>query len=143
MNKNIPEALRRAVAERALHRCEYCRRPEIDAFIRYQSDHIISRKHRGKTTLNNLAHACPICNNAKGSDLATVLEEEGQLIRLFHPRKDDWFAHFYVSNPSQNGHRRSHHQLVEIKRCEPYIGTSGFDRSGFVSVDTPQYKTHF
>ena len=98
MNKNIPEALRRAVAERALYRCEYCRRPEIDSFIRYQSDHIISRKHKGKTSLNNLAHACPICNNAKGSDLATVLEEEGQLIRLFHPRKDDWFAHFYVED---------------------------------------------
>ena len=98
MSKNIPETLRKAVAVRANFRCEYCRRPEVDSFIRYQSDHIISRKHGGKTVLENLAHACPICNNGKGSDLSTVLEDEGQLVRLFHPRKDDWFAHFEVED---------------------------------------------
>ena len=98
MSKNIPETLRRAVAVRANYRCEYCRRPEMDSFIRYQSDHIVSRKHSGKTVLENLAHTCPICNNAKGTDLATILEDEEQLIRLFHPRKDDWFAHFEVED---------------------------------------------
>ena len=56
MSKNIPETLRRTVAVRAHYKCEYCRRPEMDSFIRYQSDHIISRKHGGKTILNNLAH---------------------------------------------------------------------------------------
>ena len=96
MSKNIPEPLRRAVAVRAQYRCEYCRRPEMDSFIRYQSDHIISRKHGGQTILENLAHACPLCNNAKGSDLSTILEEEGELIRLFHPRKDNWLTHFEV-----------------------------------------------
>ena len=98
MSKNIPEPLRKAVAIRANYRCEYCRRPETDSFIRYQSDHIISRKHEGQTVLENLAHACPICNNAKGSDLSTVLEADGPIIRLFHPRKDDWFAHFEVED---------------------------------------------
>lgn len=96
MSKNIPDILRREVVIRAQYRCEYCRRPEIDAFIRYQSDHIISRKHGGKTTLDNLAHTCPICNNAKGSDLSTILQDEEKLIRLFHPRKDIWFDHFEV-----------------------------------------------
>ena len=98
MSKNTPEPLRRAVAARAFYRCEYCRRPEIDSFIRYQSDHIISRKHGGQTVFENLAHACPICNNAKGSDLSTIIEEEGTIIRLFHPRKDDWFNHFKVED---------------------------------------------
>lgn len=98
MSKNIPETLRRTVAVRAHYKCEYCRRPEMDSFIRYQSDHIISRKHGGKTILNNLAHACPICNNAKGSDLSTILQDEGNIVRLFHPRKDDWFDHFEVEN---------------------------------------------
>ena len=96
MSKNIPDTLRRAVAIRALYRCEYCHRPEIDSFIRYQSDHIISRKHDGKTVLDNLAHSCPICNNNKGSDLSTILEAEGYIVRLFHPRKDNWFDHFEV-----------------------------------------------
>lgn len=98
MSKNIPEALRREVAVRANYRCEYCRRPETDGFIRYQSDHIISRKHGGKTILENLAHTCPICNNYKGSDLSTVLGDENKLIRLFHPRKDNWFDHFRVGD---------------------------------------------
>ncbi len=96
MSKKTPEALRRAVAIRAGYRCEYCRRPEVDSFIRYQSDHIISRKHGGRTELSNLAHTCPICNNAKGSDLAAILDDEEKLIRLFHPRKDNWFDHFEV-----------------------------------------------
>ena len=95
MSKNIRESLRRKVA---LSRCEYCRRPEMDSFIRYQSDHIIGRKHGGKTILENLAHSCSICNNAKGSDLSTILHDEGSLIRLFNPRKDDWFEHFEVEN---------------------------------------------
>jgi HNH endonuclease len=98
MSKNIPDAIRREVANRAHYKCEYCRRPEIDAFIRYQSDHIISRKHGGKTILENLAHTCLICNNAKGSDLSTILNNEEKLIRLFHPRKDNWFDHFDVED---------------------------------------------
>lgn len=98
MSKKIPESLRRATAIRANHRCEYCRRPEMDSFIGYQSDHIIARKHGGKTILENLAHACSICNNAKGSDLSTILENKEILIRLFNPRKDDWFAHFEVED---------------------------------------------
>lgn len=102
MSKNIPDTLRRKVAIRAQYRCEYCRRPEMDSFIRYQSDHIISRKHGGKTILDNLAHACPICNNAKGSDLSTILHDSETLIRLFHPRKDDWFEHFQVEDGQIN-----------------------------------------
>jgi hypothetical protein len=98
MSKNIPDVLRREVATRAGYRCEYCKRPEVDSFIRYQADHIISRKHNGRTELDNLAHTCPVCNNAKGTDLATILEDEEKLIRLFHPRKDSWFDHFEVIN---------------------------------------------
>jgi HNH endonuclease len=98
MSKYIPEALRREVAIRANYRCEYCRRPEIDSFIRFQPDHIISRKHGGKTISENLAHTCPVCNNTKGSDLSTILLDEDKLIRLFHPRKDVWHEHFKVEN---------------------------------------------
>ena len=96
MSKNIPESLRKAVAKRAWFRCEYCRRPEGDSFLRFQSDHIISRKHGGQTTLENLAHTCPVCNNNKGTDLATILENEEILVRLFNPRKQNWFDHFEV-----------------------------------------------
>lgn len=94
MSQKIPESLRRQVAARAKYRCEYCRRLETDSFIRYQTDHIISRKHGGKTSLENLAHSCPICNNAKGTDISTILDNDEILVHLFNPRKNNWFEHF-------------------------------------------------
>ncbi|MBK9017961.1 MAG: hypothetical protein IPM82_30140 [Saprospiraceae bacterium] len=30
----------------------------------------------------------------KGTNLATLLEPNGELVRLFHPRKQNWFEHF-------------------------------------------------
>ncbi|MFN7117978.1 MAG: HNH endonuclease [Saprospiraceae bacterium] len=97
MSRYIPEFLRIEVAHLAAYRCEYCRRPEADSFIKYQIDHIISIKHGGLTVLENLAFSCPICNSNKGSDIGTILEDENQVIRLFHPRKQHWFDHFEVS----------------------------------------------
>ncbi len=97
MSRNIPETIRKAVAERSGNRCEYCRRLEGDSFIKFQVDHIISRKHRGQTILENLAYACAICNGNKGSDIGTILTETNVFVRLFNPRKDDWFDHFEVA----------------------------------------------
>ncbi len=97
MSRNIPETIRKAVAERSGNRCEYCRRLEGDSFIKFQVDHIISRKHRGQTILENLAYACAICNGNKGSDIGTILTETNVFVRLFNPRKDDWFDHFEVT----------------------------------------------
>ena len=97
MSRYIPEGIRETVAERADYRCEYCRRREADSFLKYQIDHIISLKHGGSSNLENLAFSCPICNNNKGTDLGTILENEDVLVRLFHPRKQDWFDHFEVS----------------------------------------------
>lgn len=58
-----------------------------------QVDHIISEKHGGATTLDNLAYACTFCNWHKGSDIAS-LAADGTLVRLFHPRLGDWSEHF-------------------------------------------------
>lgn len=96
MSKYIPLSVKSEVALRAGYRCEYCQRLEDDSFIKYQIDHIISRKHGGKTLLENLAYSCPICNNSKGTDIGTILENEDILIRLFNPRKHNWFDHFDV-----------------------------------------------
>ena len=46
--------------------------------------------------LENLAYCCPICNANKGSDIGTILHDEDTFVRLFHPRKHDWFGHFEV-----------------------------------------------
>ena len=61
-------------------------------------EHIISLKHGGQTTLENLAYACPICNSNKGTDLGTVLEDEEMVVRFFNPRKHDWHEHFEIKD---------------------------------------------
>lgn len=98
MNRHIPERLRKIVAERANYRCEYCLLPELLAFYSFQIDHIISMKHGGLTTESNLAYSCVTCNNAKGSDIGTILLPEREYIRLFNPRTDEWEANFYFDN---------------------------------------------
>jgi HNH endonuclease len=94
--KYIPDSLRLEVATRANYCCEYCRRSERDSFIKYQIDHIISRKHGGLTISINLAYACAICNGNKGSDIGTIVHDEDTFVRLFNPRKHNWFEHFEV-----------------------------------------------
>jgi hypothetical protein len=54
MATEVSEGLRRRVAERAYHVCEYCLLHEDDSFWGCQVDHIISRKHRGRTEPSNL-----------------------------------------------------------------------------------------
>lgn len=82
MSRYIPAELRREVAQRAGFRCEYCRLPEIAAMVKFQLEHIISLKHGGKTALENLAYACPICNSGKGADIGTVLEDEDTFVQF-------------------------------------------------------------
>ncbi len=92
----IPDALRRLVSERANGRCEYCRISQEDSFIPHEVDHIISEKHRGATTEDNLCLSCLDCNRHKGSDIASIDPDTGQLTPLFHPRRDRWSDHFRV-----------------------------------------------
>ena len=92
----ISVALRRQVYERAEGCCEYCRIPEAATFAVHEIDHIIAEKHGGSTTEDNLALACTICNKYKGSDLASLDPETGEIIGLYHPRQDKWAEHFQI-----------------------------------------------
>lgn len=98
MSRYIPLDLRRRIAQRAESRCEYCRFPEVAAMIKFQFEHIVSIKHGGETTFENLAYACPICNSNKGTDIGTVLEDMNAFVRFFNPRLYHWFEHFEVKN---------------------------------------------
>jgi hypothetical protein len=75
-------------------RCEYCHLPEGFSFYGHQVDHIRAEKHRGTSTLPNLAWACFDCNNAKGSDIASYDDLSGELTPLFNPRTELWDEHF-------------------------------------------------
>ena len=91
----VSVALRQQVAQRAGYRCEYCGIHEEHTVLGCQVDHIISEKHGGATAADNLAYACTFCNWYKGSDIAS-LANDGSLVPLFHPRRDEWAAHFAV-----------------------------------------------
>lgn len=46
------------VWQRAHHRCKYCRLPQAYSLLIFEIDHIIARKHGGRTVQNNLALPC-------------------------------------------------------------------------------------
>lgn len=96
MSIYIPNQLRALVKRNANNCCEYCLIHEDDSFLSFHIDHIISLKHGGQTDLNNLAFACAICNQEKGSDLGTYLKNNEHLIRFYNPKKDSWSDHFFI-----------------------------------------------
>lgn len=93
----IPVALKREVVKRAANHYEYCRLNQDDQFFTFEIDHIIAEKHGGLTQLDNLCLACADCNACKGSDVASVdWESGGNIIPLYHPRRDSWSEHFEI-----------------------------------------------
>ena len=91
----MDRALRIQIRDRAGNHCEYCQIPqEADPFYTFPADHIIARQHRGTTTLDNLALSCYRCNIHKGPNIASVDPDTGEIVPLFHPRRDTWSEHF-------------------------------------------------
>lgn len=93
----LPESLRRAVHARAGGACEYCLLPESTGYYAHEVDHVVARKHDGKTELRNLALACMSCNRRKGSDLASIDPLTDEMSELFNPRAHRWLDHFQLS----------------------------------------------
>lgn len=87
------EAVRQEVHMRAAGRCEYCCKQEQYSPYAFHIDHIIPlKRHNGSNELDNLAWACFDCNTNKSGDIAGY--ENGELIPLFNPRKQQWNDHF-------------------------------------------------
>ena len=75
--------------------CEYCFIHESDTHFGCEIDHVISEKHGGPTTADNLAYACLFCNRAKGRDIGST-SPDGRLVPLFNPRADRWGDHLHL-----------------------------------------------
>ena len=90
----IPVELREQVIKRAKAQCEYCLIPESIGFATFEIDHIVSEKHGGNTSSENLAYSCSICNKRKGTDIASIESESEELTALYNPRKQKWSHHF-------------------------------------------------
>ncbi|MEX2215815.1 MAG: HNH endonuclease signature motif containing protein [Phycisphaeraceae bacterium] len=124
---HISAELRQLVRQRARLRCEYCLVPELVGFFDFEVDHIIAQKHGGPTTPENLAWSCALCNNRKGTDIASIDPQTQARAFLFHPRRDDWADHFTLEHgllqPRTTVARATIHllvlndpQVIEIRR---------------------------
>jgi len=94
----VPAALRKQLIDRAESRCEYCKYPQAVSFFTFEMEHIIAEKHDGLITIDNLALACPWCNEFKGTDLGSIDSLTRQLTPFFHPRLQQWSDHFRFSD---------------------------------------------
>ncbi len=94
MSSYLSADLRHLVESRARGFCEYCLIHQSDTFLGCQVDHVISEKHGGPTSGENLAYACTLCNRAKGTDIGSIAPGSGEFTRFFNPRTDRWGDHF-------------------------------------------------
>ena len=67
--------------------------------LSFEIDHVVARKHGGKTKRNNLALACFPCNRHKSSDLSGIDPVTRKVARLFDPRCMKWRRHFRWDGP--------------------------------------------
>lgn len=90
----ITKHIARSVQERANGCCEYCRSSEWLTGQRFHIDHIVPQSKGGSDELDNLCLACPGCNGSKLNRLLAFDSESGENVPLFHPRLQQWLAHF-------------------------------------------------
>jgi hypothetical protein len=88
------------VALRAGHRCEYCHAPEAVFNIPLEVEHIMPVARGGEDTAANWALACRACNLYKATHVSGRDPVSEAVVRLFHPREDQWEDHFQVSPES-------------------------------------------
>lgn len=93
-SEHVPAALRRQVRARARGLCEYCRCPASFTTAAFHCEHAMPREAGGKTTLDNLAWACPWCNAHKYTKTYAPDPQTGRVVRLFNPRGQRWGRHF-------------------------------------------------
>jgi hypothetical protein len=87
-------ATRALVRERANNRCEYCLLRQEYCDFTHHVEHILSKQHGGRDIAENLALACHRGNLRKGPNLTGIDPATGEIVPLFHPRRDRWSDHF-------------------------------------------------
>jgi hypothetical protein len=86
---------REFIRQRAGYACEYCRIPQAATpLISFHIEHVTAKQHGGTDNPDDLALACDRCNAYKGPNLTTIDQETGDIVALYHPRRDKWAEHF-------------------------------------------------
>jgi hypothetical protein len=62
--------------------------------LAHHIEHIVAKQHGGSDHPDNLALACHRCNLHKGPNLTGIDPQSGQVVTLFHPRRELWSDHF-------------------------------------------------
>ena len=89
-------ATRGIVRRRAGNCCEYCLLRQEHSELIHHVEHIVAKQHGGSDQSGNLALACHRCNLRKGPNLTGVDPLTGDVVALFHPRRDRWAEHFLL-----------------------------------------------
>lgn len=108
----MDELTRRLVRTRAGSRCEYCYMHEDDEPFAFHVEHIVPRKHGGRTVPSNLAWSCQSCNLGKSSNLSGRVG--GETVELFHPRRQRWTRHFRWSGPRLIGRTKCGQATIRV-----------------------------
>ena len=90
----VPLSLRELIITRAQGHCEYCQSPARYSPEVFEVEHILPVASGGKTTLDNLALACPACNRYKGRRQTSIDPLTATEVALFNPRTQRWADHF-------------------------------------------------
>jgi hypothetical protein len=93
-NSQVTARQRKAVVKRARGCCEYCRSQARFAMQPFSVEHIIPQSQGGQTKLDNLALSCQGCNNHKYTKTEGRDPVSGDIVPLFHPRRQRWRDHF-------------------------------------------------
>jgi hypothetical protein len=89
-------AMRELVRRRAADRCEYCGLSQDHSELTHHVEHIVAKQHGGSGDADNLALACHRCNLRKGPNLTGIDPSTGEVVPLFHPRRNPWAEHFVL-----------------------------------------------
>jgi HNH endonuclease len=89
-------AVRELVRQRAHNRCEYCLLPDEFDELPFHIEHVIAKQHGGNDEPINLCWSCSRCNLYKGTNIASLDRETGELAALYNPRIQAWELHFEI-----------------------------------------------
>lgn len=135
MNPRYP-----AIADRAGHRCEYCRAPEAIFNLAFEVEHIIPSSLGGSDTVDNLALACRACNLSKADFRSGIDETNGSEIPLFHPRNEQWSDHFQTNSGTAELVGLSPTGRVTLKRLKMNDSTGVTARRFWIQIRLFSWK---
>jgi len=94
MSTHLSPALRQRLSAVDGTRCAYCQTAVENTGQPLTVDHVIPQADGGQTDFDNLCLACRRCNEYKGKAISSLDPLTGEIVSLFHPRRQRWQEHF-------------------------------------------------